>query len=592
MKTLVIVESPAKAATIKKYLGNNYDVIASYGHICDLAKGGKNGIGIDIRNGFKPNYHILKDKRDMLQNIITQAEQSKEILLFSDEDMEGEAIAYHLQRYLSGTQKSIKRGIFSEITEKGIKQGLASLRDVDLKLVKAQEARRILDRIVGFMVSPYLINFFGPNLSAGRVQSVAVRMIVDREKEILTFKPEEYWNVSTLFEFESNKFITKYDGKLKSKVETDKLIQATKDASDFYVSKLQKTQKKEKPLPPLTTAKLQQYMAKKYGFDADKTMKSAQTLYEAGYTTYIRTDSVRISDEALKSTRAWLLENKIDTPKVPNTYATKSSAQDAHECIRPTNLKTAPNTPSLKGDDQKVYEAICNFFVASQMNPAIWNTVNVKVSSKSNKKLIFKASGKSLEYEGYLKIFGAVDPGKIDIPNFPENADVTLLPNSIKGEQKFTQPSPRFNKASILKELEDKGIGRPSTYAEIIKKISHRNYVELTGNTYKPTELGNKITNILMQSFNFMDYNYTASLEQQLDEIASGNLEQKNMLGDFFKLFKTKLDEAYTKNGSPSCKQCGGHLIKRTNSKDNSQFIACDNYPNCSFTQTIERQLE
>ena len=585
---LIIVESPSKAATIQKYVGDDYIVEATRGHIVDLGKGGTGGIGIDIEKGFKPFYVIMKDKLGTLDTLIQASEKVDEILLASDKDREGEAIAYHVQNRLETSGKPMSRVIFNEITKKGISDGLKNKRPINMSMFRAQESRRILDRIVGFMVSPFLINFYGPNLSAGRVQSVAVRMIVDREQEITSFKPEEFWNIFAKFSTPNKEtFVAKCTAKPKNKEQADTLVQAIKEQAEFFVNRIVSQEKREKPCAPLTTASLQQYMAKKYSFEPDKTMKIAQTLYENGFCTYIRTDSTRTSAEAITAVRDWIKE-KFDIPGKPNVYATKAAAQDAHECIRPTNIKNIPEDSILKGDEKDVYTAIWQHFVASQMCPAIWDTMQVSITASHNPKISFNISGKALKSPGYLEIFGDIDPGKIEIPNLQEQNIVVLTgDNAIKTEQKFTQPSPRYNDASIVKELETKQIGRPATYAEIIKKITARNYVEKQNNTYRPTELGKKITNILTNLFPFMEYKYTAELEKKLDDIESGDLEQLNMLKEFFIPFKEQLNKAYVSNGSTLCDKCGSPMTMRTNSKDQVKFMACSAFPICRNTQTI-----
>lgn len=583
MKTLIIVESPAKAATIQKYIGDDYIVEATMGHMVDLGKGGSKGIGIDVNNNFKPYYVIMKDKISLLDSIIQSAGKSDEILIATDPDREGEAMAFHLQTRLETTGKPISRVEFVEISKAGVKAGIANRRPVNINLFRSQEARRILDRIVGFMVSPYLINYYGPNLSAGRVQSVAVRMIADREKEIDVFNPEEFWNISAKFSSQNNEtFFAKFSLKPTNKDNANTMVDMLKK-QEFYVSSVSNQKKKEKPPTPMTTAALQQYMARKFSFEPDRTMKSAQNLYENGYCTYIRTDSPRASDEAITAVRDWITENKFEIPKKPNEYEAKSSAQDAHECIRPTNVKNTPENSIFSGDDKEVYKAIWQHFVASQMNPAVWNTLHVTIRSRLVPRLTFTASGKALDYKGYLEIFGPIDPGKIEIPNLAEY-DIVIL-SDIKSEQKFTQPPPRYNNDTILKELEKRQIGRPATYAEIIKKISSRHYVEKNGSTYRPTDLGKKITNILVDLFPFMEYEYTANMEKQLDEIAAGNINSVSMLKEFFIPFKKKLDEAYRSSGGTICDKCGSPMLVRTNSKDQTKFVACSSYPKCRNTK-------
>jgi DNA topoisomerase-1 len=580
---LIVCESPTKATKIGHILGDEYMVLASFGHLCDLAKGGKFGIGIDSK--FNAKYILMKDKEKVLQSIMDAAEKSDEILLFTDPDREGMAIAYHIKRYLSSLNKPVKIGLMREITEKGIKQVFDSLGDIDMKLFKAQEARRILDRIVGFMVSPFLITHYGNgnSLSAGRVQSVAVRMIVDREKDIETFKPEEYWNIFGQFSINDRKFVAKLNKKVSNEKDATKLIDKIKINNDFFVLKVKEQKKKEYPQPPLITSKLQQNAAKQFDMSPDRVMKAAQSLYENGYCTYIRTDSTRIAEEAIQSARKWLKDNIFDIPKSPNIYTAKVSAQDAHECIRPTDINIGINN-SLTGDERDIYKLIWQYFIASQMNPAIWNTLSIEISSKSEPTLQFRTTGKALEYKGYLEIFGNAELSNIDLPFMHQNDQLFLI--STKKEQKFTQPPPRYNEASINEELEAKQIGRPSTYAEIINKITARNYVEKKGQTYRPTELGKKITDILVKLFPFVEYGFTANLEKQLDEIAEGNLEQLKMLNDFFIPFKEQLNNAYIAQGADICIKCDSPMVLRTNSKTQQKFLACTNYQ-CHTTKSV-----
>jgi DNA topoisomerase I len=585
---LIIVESPAKASKISSYVGKDYIVLSSYGHICDLGVGNNFGIGVNLQDNFRPYYVLMKDKINILNEIIDTASKSDGILLASDGDLEGEAIAGHLQRYLLSTNKPIKRITFNEITKSAILKAIDNTRDIDKNLVSAQSCRRILDRIIGFKVSPYLINFYGTNLSAGRVQSVATRMIVDKEADIEIFKPEEFWNIYTKFQTQNNEIIsTKLQARPTNKEAAHAIVDDIKNQKEFFVSSVIAKKQKEKSSPPFTTIAMQQYMAKKYGFEPDRTMKSAQALYESGFCTYIRTDSVRISVEILQPTKEWLIKNGFDAPKKYNEYIVGDNAADAHECIRPTNPNTTPDTAMVSGDDKLLYRAIWQHFIASQMNPAIWSTLQVVISARNNDKLTFVVSGKALEYKGYLEIFGDIDISKIDIPAL-QKGDILMLPdNAIKPEQKFTQPPPRYNTASLLKELEAKQIGRPSTFATIMSKITERNYVEKSGNTYRPTELGTKITNILTNIFPFMNYNYSANLELKLDKIASGKLNSLDMLNDFYIPFKKQLDKAYIDNGSSICDKCGSPMINRTNSKDNTKFISCIGYPDCRNIKNV-----
>ncbi len=599
-KKLVIVESPAKGKTIQKYLGPDYIVEACFGHVVDLGKGGKYGIGVDVNNEFKPHYVIIEDKVKVLDNIINLAEKCSEVYIASDPDREGEAIAFHLKTRLESTGKPMKRVEFHEITKDGVSKGIKATRDINMELFHAQEARRVLDRIVGFMVSPFLINNFGPHLSAGRVQSVAVRLIVDREREIEVFNPEEYWNLTVKLQ-NSNKesFIAKYEGKVKNKQEAEQIkadvLGSSTSKAEFIVDKVVAKDKKEGPEAPMTTSKLQQIASKKYGFDPDHTMKLAQSLYESGYCTYIRTDSTRISDDALDSVRDYLKDNKFEVPSKPNVYKTKESAQDAHECIRPTNVKNHPDEVSLSEDDRKVYKIIWDYFVSSQMMPAVYNTLEVRIKSVLDPKRIFKASGKALKSKGYLEILEDDDAkknSKIDIPFFTDNQVLSLVngAKSLVSEQKFTQPPPRFTVSTFINQLETKGIGRPATFAQVVKTITNRNYVIQKGNSYYATDLGKKITDILISYFPFMDYEYTAKMENELDIIQDGKLEYLKMMESFFIPFKKQLGKAYSDHGTSVCEKCGSAMALRTNKKDNSEFLACTGFPNCKNTKSIERK--
>lgn len=586
---LIVVESPSKAKKISEYVGDDYVVLASVGHINELAKNGKFGIGVDVNNKFKTQYILMKDKINVLNEIIDTAAKSEMILLASDDDREGEAIANHIKNYLVSTGKPIKRIKFHEITKSAILKALESPQDLDKNLIEAQECRRVLDRLVGFLVSPMLQQFHGQGLSSGRVQSVAVRLITDREKEIDTFKPVEYWNIYSTFLTKSKQNLTvKYDHKINNEADTNKVIALIKSKDDYFVSKLQAKQQKQKPPPPLITAKLQQTAAKKYGLDAEQVMKAAQSLYENGYCTYIRTDSVACSDESVKSVRKWIKEANYDLPKSANIYEAKSTAQAAHECIRPTNINTIPNQCVLSGTEKDIYTLIWQCFVASQMNSAVYNTLVLQVSSKSEKSLVFKATGKALEYKGYLEILGNIEETKIDIPNVELNEDLLLLPEFLKKEQKFTQPPARFNDATINEELESRQIGRPSTLAEIIKKITAKNYVEKKGSTFRPTELGKKITDILVKDFDYMNYNYTAELEKQLDDIADGKLQYLDMLNSFYKPFSEKLKQAYKNNGAELCEKCERPMITRTNKTNGDKFLGCSGFPLCRNIKPIK----
>jgi DNA topoisomerase-1 len=573
---LVIVESPAKAGTIKKYLGNDYVVKASYGHIADLAKGDK-GIGVDVIRGFKPFYQISNDKVQILDEILNLSENSDEIFLSSDADNEGEYISYQLSKRLETTNKPIKRVLFKEITKDAIKEAFNNPVKLNYEKAMAAEARRILDRIVGFKVSPFLINFFGDNLSAGRVQSVCVRLIADRENHINTFVPQEYWNLFVNLKKDNFVLKCKCENKIKSKNEAEQIKNKLMN-DKFIVEKLSLKDKKENPPEPLITVELQKLMAKQHSFDPEETMRLAQSLYESGLCTYIRTDSPRISEQAAKQAIQWLEDNNLPSAKDVNLYGPKKAAQDAHECIRPTDITKLPSKVNLMTNEKLVYKAIWQYFVASQMAPAIWSTAEMKIKSSSGFK--FRISGKTLKEQGYLKIFGVIDNSKIDFPFLNEKDELLISDkNPVITEQKFTQPSPHFNQVSLLEELKKRKIGRPSTYAEISKKILHRNYVEKKGNSFYLTDLGKKINDFLVKHFDFLDYEYTSLMEKELDEIANGNLDRTEMLQKFFDKFQKELNKVYLEVGGRVCDKCNGPMMLKN--KNGSKFHACTNFPFC-----------
>lgn len=590
-KTLIIVESPSKAHKIQDYLGQDYIVMASYGHITDLAKGGKHGIGVDIDNNFKPHYVLQDDKIKVLDDLLNAAKKADLVLLFGDNDREGTAISYQIKQRLDGIKAPMKRGVFNEITKKAILKAISEACDIDMNIVHSQEARRILDRIVGFKASPLLMNFFGGGLSAGRVQSVLTRMIIDREQEIQSFVPENYWTIQiTLAKDQEDKFITKYSGKLDNQTSADSMKAKLLAGQEYIVSQVLAEEEKKYPEPPLVTSSLQRLMSRVHGFGADRTMKAAQSLYESGCCTYIRTDSVRVGDEALSDVRQWISDNSFELLKKPNVFKNKDAAQDAHECIRPSDLNlTASNNFSITDPDQKlVYEAIWKNFIASQMAPAIFNTLKVTAHIKGDKLAEVKASGKSLKSKGYLEILGIDDNSKIDIPNLSKGDILNLFGASpVKMEKKQTQPLPRYSEDKLIKELVNKNIGRPATYADLLSKVTTRNYVEKKGNVYHATDLGKKITNVLTEFFTFMDYNYTSELEKKLDDIESGKINHIDMLKDFYPKFQQELNAAYHKYGGTICDKCGNPMVTRTAKLSGEKFLACSIY-SCKNTKNIK----
>jgi len=579
-KILLILESPNKAKKVQEYLGDDYIVMSSFGHIKDLSN--KNNLGIDVNNNFKLYYSILPDKIRVVDELINAAEKCKSIYLFSDLDREGEKISHNLMEVLESTGKPIKRIISTEITKEGVEEALNNPRDIDINLVRSQEARRALDRIVGYKVSPFLINFFGDHLSSGRVQSVCVEMISDREKEIKDFEPKEYWNL--FLNINKNNIIqAKYDGRILSKDQLDKIISEISGTS-FYVNSVSEKDKKDKPNPPLITSKMQQIMSTKFGFSADRTMKAAQTLYEYGYCTYIRTDSTQISDKALKSVRKWIKDQGYQLPKSANVYKDKN-AQAAHECIRPTNINTTSSEIALDKDEKILYDVIWKYFVASQMESAVWAITDVSIKNEKNHS--FKLSAKVLKQKGYLEILDYESDKENHIPPFTKD-EILIIDDKkpLEYEQKFTQPPPRYTDASLIKELDKKQIGRPATYADILKKILDRGYVEKKGNSYYLTDLGNKITNILKDNFSFMDYDFTANMEKSLDEIADGKQTYLDVLKSFYSTFSKNLNNAYQKYGAEKCEKCGSFMVKRK-TREGKFFMSCGEYPKCKFSKSV-----
>jgi DNA topoisomerase-1 len=592
MKTLVIVESPSKADKIQSYLGKDYIVLASKGHIADLAKGGPHGLGVDVDHGFKPKYVLMDDKISILDSLIKAAKEVDQIFVASDPDREGEAIAWHLAKRLEDAGKPIKRMVFNEIKKDKLIKAVKNVRDIDMNLFHSQEARRILDRLVGFTASPFLINFLGTNLSAGRVQSVVTKMVIDREDEIQTFIPEDFWTIQLDLSLDKkNSFTAKYSDKLTDEI-TAKAVTATlsQKTSEYIVDEVIENEEKKIPPPPLVTSTLQQIMSKKYSFGAERTMKAAQALYESGYCTYIRTDSVRIGEDSLKEVREYLSNNNFEVPKKHNVFKNKDAAQDAHECIRPSDINLLPgqNFAIIDPDEKLVYDTIWKYFVASQMMPAVFNTIKVTFYHKQDPNLKIKSSGRALKYKGFLEILGFNDDSKIDIPNLSSGDTLYLFGKSpVKLEQKQTQPAPRYSEDKLIKELVNKNIGRPATYADLLGKITSRNYVEKKGNVYHATPLGKKITGMLSKFFTFMDYDYTAKMENQLDEIESGKINHVEMLKNFYTKYKKELDSAYIDNGGTLCEKCSSPMAYRVAKNTGNKFLACSSYPKCKHTISV-----
>jgi|SRR5579859_825192 len=577
-KTLVIVESPTKAEKIQHFLNKDeYIVVACKGHIADLAKGGKHGLGVDIERNFTPKYMLLDDKLEIVDNLLRLSKQCNNILLGTDSDIEGESISWHLSQRLADTNLPIKRFTFIEIKKAAILKAIQNTREIDLNLFHAQEARRILDRLVGFIASPFLMNFYGSNppLSAGRVQSVVTRMIADREKEIEVFIPENFWTIQVKLSDGKDIFITKYINRLTDQSSADSAKKAL-SVNDYVVSEVTAAPESKYPPPPLVTSTLQRIMSKQYSLSADKTMKVAQSLYENGYITYIRTDSVRVGDEPLAELREWIKSNNYALPNKPYNYKNKEAAQDAHECIRPVDLTLVPGSQYaiIDKDEKLVYEIIWKYFVASQMMPAVYDTLTVVAHPIESSKDKVKASGKALKSKGFLEILNNsvdVEDG-INIPFLKVGQKIFLDKdkNAVKMEKKQTQPPPRFSEDKLIKELDNKNIGRPSTYAELLTRITSRNYVEKKGNVFHATDLGRKITDELLQFFSFMDYNYTGHLEKYLDKISQGKLDHKSVIREFYENFSKEINKAYhshSQGNEQICDKCACIMLK-----SNGQF--------------------
>jgi DNA topoisomerase-1 len=614
-KKLLIVESPHKAINIKKMLGRGYDVIASVGHVRDLPK---SKIGVDIENNFEPNYITIRGKADVIKNLKESAQNSSKVYLATDPDREGEAISWHLSQMLGLDINDENRVTFNEITKSGVQKGMESPRKIDMDLVDAQQARRVLDRIVGYKLSPFLWKKVRPGLSAGRVQSVAVKMIVDRENEIRNFMPDEYWTIEAkLFkDLKKNGFVSKFYGTkngkkvaISNETEANKILDSIKD-SDYKVTDIKKGERKKSPAPPFITSTLQQEASRKLNFTSKRTMKAAQELYEGvndtGLITYMRTDSLRISEEARKAGTDYITETygKKYLPEKPRYFKSKSSAQDAHEAIRPTiiDLTPAKAKDSLSADQYKLYKLIWERFIASLMANAVYDTENVDIVSGD---YLFKASGFRTKFDGFTTLYTeGLDDGT-------EEKETALPPLSVGDElnldkitpsQHFTEPPARYTEATLIKAFEDTGVGRPSTYAPTIATILSREYVEKSGKSLMPTPLGEVVTGIMNDHFEeIVDIDFTANMEKSLDNIESGDKEWKSVVGDFYEGFSKTLNKAEEKIGTEKvkvpdvetdevCELCGRKMVIKSGRF--GKFLACPGYPECKNTRPIVENTE
>ena len=618
MSDVVIVESPAKAKTIQKYLGTGYEVIASMGHIRDLPK---SKMGVDIDNDFQPQYTDMKGKEEVIKDLKKRAKKCEKVYLATDPDREGEAISWHIAQMLGLDMNADNRVAFNEITKTGITNGMNNPHKIDTDLVNAQQARRILDRIVGYQLSPFLWKKVKRGLSAGRVQTVAVRIVVDRENEIRKFVPKEYWSVDAKFTAPSSRKVfdaslLTVDGKkieISSQAEADAILKSLENAQ-YVVSSVKKKVTKKQPSPPFITSTMQQEASRKLGFTSKRTMKVAQELYEGvdiegigavGLITYMRTDSLRISDEAKKAAAEYIekVYGKNYLPDKPRVFKTKSNAQDAHEAIRPSTPELTPARvkDSLSAEQYKLYKLIWERFIASQMANALLDTVSVDISANN---CIFRASGYSVKFDGFMILYvESTDNDEENKKMLPElKADDKLKLKSIAGNQHFTQPPPRYTEASLIKALEENGIGRPSTYAPTISTITARQYVEHEGKQLKPTSLGEVITELMKKHFKkIVDAKFTADMEHQLDEVEHGEKDWVSTLHEFYDDFSetlTKAEEAMEgqRVKVPDietdivCELCGRNMVIKYGRY--GKFLACPGFPECSNTKKIVTETE
>ncbi len=610
MSKLVIVESPAKAKTIKKYLGDDYEVVASMGHVRDLPK---SKLGVDVDNHFEPVYTDIKGKEDLIKSLKKEAEKSDKVYLATDPDREGEAISWHLAQMLGLPLDAEDRVTFNEITKSGVQAGMSAPRKIDIDLVNAQQTRRILDRIVGYKISPFLWKKIRRGLSAGRVQSVAVSIVCDREKQIQNFKPQEYWSIDAKMTAPSSKkqFGASFwgiDGRkaeLGNKEETDKVLEKLNGA-EFKVTNVKKSVRRKSPAAPFTTSTMQQDASKRLGFGASKTMKTAQMLYEGvdvegmgavGLITYMRTDSLRISDEARAAAYEFIegAYGKDYIPSTPKIYKSKANAQDAHEAIRPSMPSITPERvkSSLTTEQYKLYKLIWERFIASQMANALMDTVSVEIEANG---VNMRATGYSVKFDGFTVLYEETkDEEKSVLPEIKEG-DILKL-KSIEGNQHFTQPPARYTEATLIKALEENGIGRPSTYAPTISTIINRLYVEKDGKSLKPTGLGEVTTQLMKDHFkNIVDAKFTAGMEKNLDEVEMGKKDWVSTLEDFYGDFAKSLSDAEKamdgkrikvpdEETDEVCEVCGKPMVIKIGRF--GKFLACTGFPECTNTKRI-----
>lgn len=600
---LVIVESPTKSKTISKFLEPEYKVISCYGHIRDLPK---RDFGIDIENNFTPKYIIIPRSKKIISSLKKEVKKTDLCLISTDPDREGEAIAWHLTKVLNLNENNYQRIVFHEITKEAIKEALKNPRKIDNDLVDSQQARRILDRIVGYKLSPFLWKKVARGLSAGRVQSVAVRLVVEREREREKFIPQEYWTIEGLFkksedisnknvkavlEKKEGKKINKFD--IKTKSEANQILKDLKEA-EYKIEKIERKETKRNPLPPFTTSTLQQTSWQRFGWQAKLTMTIAQQLYEKGFITYHRTDSLNLSNLALVSAKKFILQEFGEKYYQFRKYKTRSkNAQEAHEAIRPTNVKNIPNKVSnlLDRRQLKLYELIWQRFIACQMTQAVFNSITAEIKAK---KYTFKTTGQTLKFDGFLKVYPLKYEEK-ELPNLEVGENLELI--KLKSLQHFTEPPPRYTEATLIKTLEENSIGRPSTYAIILSNIQERNYIEKDEQKrLKPTEIGIVVNDLLVNHFpEIVDIEFTAKMENNLDEIAQGKKEWTPLIKDFYNRFYENLKKKYKEISKKDisqeltqekCPKCGSQIIIRLGKF--GKFYSCSNFPKCKYTESLK----
>lgn len=598
---LVIVESPSKAKTIKKYLGDDYDVIASQGHIIDLPS---SKFGVDIENNFKPEYKTMKGKAKIVKDIKEKAKNKEKIYLATDPDREGEAIAWHLKNVLNIDDSDKCRITFNEITKTAVKSAVEHPRKVDNNLVDAQQARRVLDRIVGYKLSPLLWKKIKKGLSAGRVQSVALKIIIDRERQIRDFKPEEYWLLTAKLQNKKDIVLAKFYGDTKKKIElktkeqVDEIIKII-DKKEYKVIDVKKSERKKNPPPPFTTSSLQQEASRKLGFSVKKTMMVAQKLYEAGYITYMRTDSTRLSDDAKKMAKEYIVSNFGKNYYLDRVFKTKETAQDAHEAIRPSRLDIQAS--EFDGDEKKLYTLILNRFLASQMSVAVYDTTKIVIQVEN---YIFHVNGSVIKFDGFMKLYiEGKDDTKVNDEEIegmlPElKVGETLKQIELNKEQKFTEPPSRYTEASLVKAMEEKAIGRPSTYAPTISTLLDRVYIEKDKKFLIPTNLGEVVNDMLEEYFKeIVDVAFTAEMENKLDMVAENKENYVQMLREFYDPFITNLNEVEDKIQKVKlpeevtdikCELCGRNMVIKQGRF--GKFLACPGYPECKNAKPIVQE--